>query len=46
MRPMPKANARQQAKKKATYKAFLSSAVWKRLRNGALERAEYRCEAA
>jgi 5-methylcytosine-specific restriction endonuclease McrA len=41
---MPKVNARQQAKKAAKYKAFLSSAVWKRLRREALERAGHRCE--
>jgi 5-methylcytosine-specific restriction endonuclease McrA len=41
---MPKVNARQQAKKAAKYKAFLSSAVWKRLRREALERAGHQCE--
>lgn len=42
---IPKVNPARRAKKAAKYKAFLSSAVWKRMRKEALERAEYQCEA-
>ena len=42
--PLPKVNARQQAKKRAAYKSYLSSAAWKAIRKAALERAGGRCE--
>lgn len=48
--PLPRggirrSNPARKAKKAARYKAFLSSAVWKRLRREALARAGHRCEA-
>lgn len=47
--PLPRggirrSNPARKAKKAARYKAFLSSAVWKRIRKAALERAGHQCE--
>jgi hypothetical protein len=41
---LPKVNVRQEAKRKAKYRAFLASKEWKVLRRLALERAGNQCE--
>ncbi len=43
-KPVPKINARRQAKRLKGYREFMASAVWRRIRKAALERAGNRCE--